>query len=581
MTISTEIRKAGPYAGNDVTASFPFAFKVFYGSDLLVVVADGNDVETVLGINTDYSVTLNADQNENPGGAITLPAPLPAGSRIVVVSAVPNVQPTDITNNGGFYPRVIEDALDRTVAQVQQLAEMAERTLRVQISSPVSGETYLTQLIVDTAAARSSSEAAEANATAALGVANSIAGTASDALAAAQAAVSSISSAVDAANAAAAAANAVTDKANSALSIAQSAQATADNKVTAAQAAAVAPVQSVSGKTGAVSLAASDVGLGSVTNAAQLKVASNLSDLGNVSSARGNLGLGTAATSNVTTNESDVTPGRVLRVGGLGAPNDANYRHFSTGASSDSQDFNTITGRGLFASVVRGDAPNGPGGARYFYVVVLQFSAGTVTQIAYPYSTTLLNRDVYVRTCYAGTWHSWSRMLTDAATGLTHAAKVGGIQSGSVTNNVGPSWGKLFWNSIAFDHFPSYTETVKTVGNSAGVPNGNFVLQRDGVYRFKAQIYVGPPENASAKISMYLGLTDRGTDGTDSALLHVANQEFPGGQHPSLSIDCLIQHIGTRFYSFDWYYLDGASLTPTMTLQASALYCWATVEGVR
>ena len=495
MTISTEIRKAGPYAGNDVTASFPFAFKVFSGSDLLVVVADGNDVETVLGINTDYSVTLNADQNENPGGAITLPAPLPAGSRIVVVSAVPNVQPTDITNNGGFYPRVIEDALDRTVAQVQQLAEMAERTLRVQISSPVSGETYLTQL--------------------------------------------------------------------------------------AAQAAAVAAVQSVSGKTGAVSLAASDVGLGSVTNAAQLKVASNLSDLDNVSSARGNLGLGTAATSNVTTNESDVTPGRVLQVGGLGAPNDANYRHFSTGASSDSQDFNTITGRGLFASVVLGDAPNGPGGARYFYVVVLQFSAGTLTQIAYPYSTALLNRDVYVRTCYAGTWHSWSRMLTDAATGLTHAAKVGGIQSGSVTKDVGPSWGKLFWNSIAFDHFPSYTETVKTVGNSAGVPNGNFVLQRDGVYRFKAQIYVAPPADAAAKISMYLGLTDLGTDGTGSALLHVANQEFPGGQHPSLSIDCLIQHIGTRYYSFDWYYLDGASLTPTMTLQASALYCWATVEGVR
>lgn len=43
-------------------------------------------------------------------------------------------------------------------------------------------------------------------------------------------------------------------------------------------------------------LAASDVGLGSVTNDAQLKVASNLSDLNSAATARTNLGLGTMAT---------------------------------------------------------------------------------------------------------------------------------------------------------------------------------------------------------------------------------------------------------------------------------------------
>jgi hypothetical protein len=56
-----------------------------------------------------------------------------------------------------------------------------------------------------------------------------------------------------------------------------------------------APVQSVNGQTGNVSLAKSDIGLGSVTNDAQLKIASNLGDLNNATTARSNLGLGSMA----------------------------------------------------------------------------------------------------------------------------------------------------------------------------------------------------------------------------------------------------------------------------------------------
>jgi len=37
MTISSEVRKAGPYDGNDVTTSFPFSFKVFSADDVVVV----------------------------------------------------------------------------------------------------------------------------------------------------------------------------------------------------------------------------------------------------------------------------------------------------------------------------------------------------------------------------------------------------------------------------------------------------------------------------------------------------------------------------------------------------------------
>lgn len=75
--------------------------------------------------------------------------------------------------------------------------------------------------------------------------------------------------------------------------------------------------------THALTVTSSDVGLGNVTNDAQLKIASDLADLNNASDARNNLGLGTAAVEDVTTSSVDTTVGRLLKVGdfGLGSSN--------------------------------------------------------------------------------------------------------------------------------------------------------------------------------------------------------------------------------------------------------------------
>lgn len=140
MTISTELRKAGPFAGNGTTIAFPFSFKVFAATDVAVTVANTQGNESALALGADYAVALNADQDAAPGGTVTLAAPLASGHRLVVSSAVPNLQPTDITNNGGFYPRVIEDALDRHVAQVQQIDEKVGRALKVAITSPLGNQ---------------------------------------------------------------------------------------------------------------------------------------------------------------------------------------------------------------------------------------------------------------------------------------------------------------------------------------------------------------------------------------------------------------------------------------------------------
>ena len=140
MTISTELRKAGPFTGNGVTTAFPFSFKVFAATDVTATRADTLGAETGLVLNTDFTVALNADQDAAPGGTVTLAAPLSTGYRLVVSSAVPNLQPTDITNNGGFYPREIEDALDRHVAQIQQIDEKVARALKVAVTSPLGDQ---------------------------------------------------------------------------------------------------------------------------------------------------------------------------------------------------------------------------------------------------------------------------------------------------------------------------------------------------------------------------------------------------------------------------------------------------------
>ena len=123
MTISHSSRTAGPFVGNGITNSFPFSYRVFSPSDLLVaqtVIATG--VETLLTIDADYTVNLNADQNSNPGGLIITTVPPPVGTTLAATSDLPIVQTLDLTNNGGFYPRAINDALDKIVINVQQLA---------------------------------------------------------------------------------------------------------------------------------------------------------------------------------------------------------------------------------------------------------------------------------------------------------------------------------------------------------------------------------------------------------------------------------------------------------------------------
>lgn len=165
MTISSQNRKAGPFVGTGATATFPFSFKVFSATDLLVVrlnVATG--AETALTLTTDYTVSLNADQNANPGGSITLAAGnLPTGSNLVISSSIGYLQPTDLTNRGGFYPSVITAALDRLTILAQQLKEAVDRSVKVSITSSDNPDSLIAQLTAASIAAVAAADAAAAS----------------------------------------------------------------------------------------------------------------------------------------------------------------------------------------------------------------------------------------------------------------------------------------------------------------------------------------------------------------------------------------------------------------------------------
>lgn len=135
MSVTTTPRRAGPFIGTGSAYSFPFAFKVFAASDVQVLQTEtATGITSTLVLDSAYSVTLNADQDVNPGGSVSLRSVLASGYTLMLVSAVPYTQGADFQNLGGFYPKVLNAALDKLTALVQQVYDAASRA----ISAPPS-----------------------------------------------------------------------------------------------------------------------------------------------------------------------------------------------------------------------------------------------------------------------------------------------------------------------------------------------------------------------------------------------------------------------------------------------------------
>lgn len=143
MTISTTTSTV-TYLGNGSATSFTFPFVGVSAGDISVTYTNTLGVETVLSP-SEYTLVLNAPaagQLWGIGGTVTYPnsgsppVPIAVGTYLAITRTLPLTQTTSVSNQGAFYPTVIETALDYLTMLVQQQATDSSYALRAPLSDP-------------------------------------------------------------------------------------------------------------------------------------------------------------------------------------------------------------------------------------------------------------------------------------------------------------------------------------------------------------------------------------------------------------------------------------------------------------
>jgi hypothetical protein len=141
MSLSSTTNKV-IYSGNGATTVWPFSFPVLDAAHLGVVFTDASGLETVLSSST-YSVSgIGAPS----GGSVTYPltgAAIPSGTKLTLLRTVPFTQGTVLSNQGGYYPEVVERRFDEIYMALQQLEERLGRASLYALSNPTTEQSNL------------------------------------------------------------------------------------------------------------------------------------------------------------------------------------------------------------------------------------------------------------------------------------------------------------------------------------------------------------------------------------------------------------------------------------------------------
>lgn len=136
MALTTTTNKV-IHNGNASATVFAYTFPILSASHLTVIYTDADDVETTLSA-SQFSVTGIGGRT---GGSVTYPltgSPIATGTKLTIVRTVPYTQTTVLSNQGGYYPEVLEARLDQIYMAMQQLAEIVGRTSTFSISDPAT-----------------------------------------------------------------------------------------------------------------------------------------------------------------------------------------------------------------------------------------------------------------------------------------------------------------------------------------------------------------------------------------------------------------------------------------------------------
>jgi hypothetical protein len=135
MAISTTTNKR-QYACNGSTTQFDLDIKIFDEDDITVYIKNiTTGAQTILTQTTEYTVDAISGDYEN-GARITTVATYSSDYQITLIRTVANTQGLDLVEGGDLPAMGLENALDRTVMQVQQLDEKLGRTITAPVTDP-------------------------------------------------------------------------------------------------------------------------------------------------------------------------------------------------------------------------------------------------------------------------------------------------------------------------------------------------------------------------------------------------------------------------------------------------------------
>lgn len=140
MSVSNQTNKVSG-AGNGVTVTFSFNFKVLSESDLYVYLINDTSgaVTGPLVLNTDYTVEINTISE---GGTITFLTAPASGVTWFVRRIVPFTQSAVIQTEGTLPGTQLENQLDLTAMMNIQMNEAVNRALQLRTTSTFSGPVF-------------------------------------------------------------------------------------------------------------------------------------------------------------------------------------------------------------------------------------------------------------------------------------------------------------------------------------------------------------------------------------------------------------------------------------------------------
>lgn len=138
MTVASSTDRA-TFPGNGVTQIFPLPFRFFANSEIqawLVTNATGALTALTLGTHYTLSGAGEPEVDGNPTSELTMLTAPTALQSLFVQRVIPVTQPTDIVNQGPFFPEIHENVFDRMTMLIQQASGESKGAIRVAIGDP-------------------------------------------------------------------------------------------------------------------------------------------------------------------------------------------------------------------------------------------------------------------------------------------------------------------------------------------------------------------------------------------------------------------------------------------------------------